>query len=113
MEKDIFKFEKTGKDEYAAACGHVTVTVRKSIRNWSWELKAAANDGYPAMSRRGSVKAGDPQEAQRMALEDAFSGLDDAMETGIDDGCALEPDEGGAYQAVWEMLEDCGCEPAA
>ena len=113
MEKNIFKFEKTGEGKYAGTCGHARIDVERSARSWRWKLNAAAHDGYPAVSRSGHVKADSPQAAQRAALEDAFFQLDDVIETGIDDGYALDPSEGGACQDVWEMLDGCGCECAA
>lgn len=113
--ENIFKFMRIGENKYAGTCGHVTLAVTRSPAKpgrWRWDMKAAANDGYPAVSRSGSLSADTAEKAQRAALESAFSNLDELLETGIEDGYALDPDEGGAFQAAYELLDGAGCETA-
>lgn len=112
MEDSIFKFEKTGENEYTGTCGHVSVKVRKSPLGWTWSLEAEASRGNPSVSRSGYIKDCGPERAQYRSIEEAFCVLDDIMETGCDEDRAIGPREASALQAVWELLTDAGCEPA-
>lgn len=116
MTENIFRFERAADGSYVGTCGNVSIKVVKSYgtSRWRWELDAAADGSCPAARRDGSIRAVDAQAAQEEALRDAFGLLDGLMETGIDldEGRALEPDEAGALQDAWELLDDCRCETA-